>query len=302
MKNVHSETILNSEANTLDKIYETISKEIKHANPRWCVEFGAGRKNSNTWDLVNQKGWHAVLIEAHPVFFRDLEKLYAGNTRVTCINRRVSFEGKDVLDGIFSETHLPKNFDLLVIDIDGNDIHVWESLSAYRPKIVMIEYNGRIPIDIDFAQPKDSHLNWGSSLPALVRVGKEKGYELVYAHICNAIFVRKELFPLFSIADNSPERIEKPFWPEGRWFQLHDGTIVLHGVERKKLLSFKKKITREPLYLLTPEGLSLVTFRRDGKAVRFLKNFIRKTPLYGVLYPFVSRIYTHAWRRKKASL
>lgn len=302
MKSRHSGAVLNGEAGILEKTCETISKINTHTDPPWCVEFGAGRKNSNTWDFVNQKGWHAVLIEAHPVFFRDLEKLYAGNDKVTCINQRVSFEGRDALDAIFASTSLPKDFDLLVIDIDGNDIHVWESLKDYHPSVVMIEYNGRIPTDIDFAQPRDANLNWGSSLKSLVRTGKEKGYELVYAHICNAIFVRKEFFPLFNIKDNSPAALEKSFWPETRWFQLHDGTIVLHGVERKKLLSYKKKISREPLYLLSPEGLSPVTFQRNSGIIRIAKNFIRKTPFYGALYPFVSRMHARAWRRKKASL
>lgn len=290
------------ESSVLENIFETTLKEVGRAVPKWCVEFGAGRRNSNTWNMVNQKGWHAILIEAHPVFFHDLEKLYAGNDRVICINRHISFEGKDALDTIFSRTPLPKDFDLLVIDIDGNDIHVWDSLTSYRPNVVMIEYNGRIPLDIDFVQPKDSHLNWGSSLRALVRVGKSKGYELVYAHICNAIFVKKELFLLFGISDNSPEKIEKPFWPKGRWFQLHDGTIVLHGVERKKLLSYKKKITREPLYLFTSDGLSPVTFKREQVIMHFIKNFVRKTPLYSLFYPFMSRMYARAWQRKRVSL
>ena len=36
--------------------------------------------------------------------------------------------------------HLPNDLDLLVVDIDGNDYHVWKRMQA-RPRVIMIEYN-----------------------------------------------------------------------------------------------------------------------------------------------------------------
>lgn len=269
---------------------------------RWCVEFGAGRDNNNTANLIDNQGWHGVLIEANPVFFADLSAKYRYNNRVVCLEKRVQCTGIDTLDSIFKTTNIPRDFELLIIDIDGNDYSVWDSLSEYQPRVVMIEYNGRVPAGIEFAQPANPALSWGSSLEAITKLGQKKGYELVYAHICNAIFVKKELFPLFKIRDNRPEIIEQKFWPETRWFQLYDGTIILHGCERRRMLNFKKKISQRPIYLLTAEGLLPVTFRRDWRPLRVVKNFAKKTYLYRKCYPLISRWYGRSWHRRREKL
>ena len=36
-------------------------------------------------------------------------------------------------------------FDLIVIDIDGNDYHVFDSMMKYRAKCMMVEFNPTIP-------------------------------------------------------------------------------------------------------------------------------------------------------------
>jgi hypothetical protein len=43
----------------------------------------------------------------------------------------------------------------------------------------------------------------GSSLLAMVELGKAKGYELVCVTTFNALFVRADYFPLFHIPDNA---------------------------------------------------------------------------------------------------
>lgn len=296
----------NGEEGVLAKVFEVIEaagQAPTHRDARWCVEFGAGRTNDNTRHFIDTQAWHGVLIESHVVFFADLAKRHHENRRVTCLQRLVHFEGRDALDTILRSTSIPDRFDLLVVDIDGNDIHVWNSLSLYQPKVVMIEYNGRIPLGIEFEQPKDTGLYWGSSLDSMVKTGKQKGYELVYAHVCNAIFVQKDLFPLFQIADNSPEQLVELSWPNTRWFQLHDGTIILHGTERKSMLSYKKKVSRDSIYLLADGGgLFPLRFKHDPRSVRFLKSLMRKTPIYRIVYPFIADMRKQAWHRKRKLL
>jgi hypothetical protein len=60
---------------------------------RWCCEFGAwdGRKYSNTYQLIANKGWSGVLIEADPVKFEDLKRTYIGNRKVVLLNRFVEY-------------------------------------------------------------------------------------------------------------------------------------------------------------------------------------------------------------------
>lgn len=196
---------------------------------RWCVEFGAwdGRHDSNVHRLMEGEGWSGVLIEADARRFRDLQRTYAGNSRAFCFNSIVGVD--ESLEAILHRTPIPHDFDVLSIDVDGNDWHLWQSLTGYRPKLVVVEFNATIPNDIDFVQRHDSRVHQGSSLAAFVRLGKEKEYELIAVSDWNAFFVRAELFPLFGIEDNSPDCIHRSRRFHTRVFQLFDGTLVWDG-------------------------------------------------------------------------
>jgi hypothetical protein len=195
---------------------------------KWCVEFGAwdGRYASNTHRLMTEERWSGVFIESKPNRFQDLLRTYAGNDRATCINALVGLAGPNSLDSILSRTPIPKEFGVLSIDVDGDDWHIWHSLSTYRPALVLIEFNPTIPPDIDYVQPAGTHK--GSSLAALARLGTNKGYELVAASYCNAFFVQEHLFSLFGLEDNSPEVIHHGRH-QTRVFQLFDGTLCFEG-------------------------------------------------------------------------
>lgn len=218
------------------------------AQSRWCVEFGAwdGKHYSNTWNLVNNHNYSAVMIEGSQNRFQDLLATYGTVPRVVCLNRIVSFEpGPDSLDSIFAGTALPKVFDLISIDIDGNDYHVWDSLRVYTPRIVVIEFNSTVPNDVVFVQDMDFKVNQGCSLLALIELGKSKGYELAYVTHLNAIFVRAEEFPKLGIADNSIDAMYTPFI-EPKMFQAYDGTLFNVGMDRLQwtLKNIKVKSTQ----------------------------------------------------------
>lgn len=210
----------------LAKVLETIPER-----DNWCVEFGSwdGRNCSNTFNLIDKKGYSAVLIEADPKRFKDLLKTFDGNTRVTPLNSMVGFNSDDCLDRLLEATDIPGNFDLLSIDIDGNDYHVWEVTTAYKPKVVIIEFNPTIPPDIEFVQARDMHVTQGSSLLSIVKLAEAKGYELVATTTTNAVFVDSKLFDLFGIEDNSPETmmIDSSFITQV--FCGYDGTVFVRG-------------------------------------------------------------------------
>jgi len=50
----------------------------------------------------------------------------------------------DSLDNLLAQTEIPHDFDVISIDIDSNDLGVWESINNYHPKIVVIEINSSI--------------------------------------------------------------------------------------------------------------------------------------------------------------
>ena len=216
-----------------DGIIEKIFSIIPHPC-KWCVEFGAwdGKHLSNTHILLSQKDWSGALIEADRNRFKTLCRTYKDNQRVICINEMVAFDGENVLDNILSKTPIPKDFDLLSIDIDGNDYHVWKSLQYYKPKVVIIEFNNTIPNSIEFVQEANYSVNQGCSLLVLDNLAKQKGYELLVVTDFNAFFINAEYFPLFNIVDNSLEVINKNQKYITHVFQLFDGTIVWQGNRR----------------------------------------------------------------------
>ena len=199
-----------------------------------CVDFGAwdGIQCSNTRNLIESKEYSAVLIEADKSRFRALQKNYDGGKNVIAINRYVGFTKEDGLDRILADTPIPVDFDLLAMDIDGNDYHCWKAVEKYRPKAVVIEFNPTIPTPVRFVQPADPSVHQGASLLSLVELGKEKGYELVSVLELNAFFVKREYYPRFEIVSNDPDTL----WLDRGYitylFSGYDGTIFLRGACR----------------------------------------------------------------------
>ncbi|MFA5422265.1 MAG: hypothetical protein WC374_00210 [Phycisphaerae bacterium] len=219
-------TSQHGEEGIIEKVLEVIGE-----NDKWCVEFGSwdGKTCSNTYSLITDKGYSAVLIEGSKERFGDLVANFKGSKSVICVNEYVGFESTDNLDVILSKTDIPKNFDLLSIDIDGNDYHVWEAVKQYGPKVVIIEFNPTIPSNVEFVQPRDANITQGSSILSITKMAKTKGYELVSATKNNAIYVDAKYFELFGIEDNSIEQIRTDESVITHLFCGYDGTIFIRG-------------------------------------------------------------------------
>ena len=199
-------------------------------SPKWCVEFGAwdGEFLSNTWHLVESRGFSAVLIEGDRKRFGDLTER-AKEASIVPVNAFVGFTTDDGLDSILRGTPIPQDFTLLSIDVDGNDYHIWKAVAEYRPRVVVIEFNPTIPTAVEFVQPADMSINQGSSLSSIAKLGREKGYELVSVTEANGIFVLREYFELFGINDNSPAAL-RPDESLVTWiFSGFDGTVFVRG-------------------------------------------------------------------------
>ena len=126
-----------------DGVLEYVLDKIPNKD-NYCVEFGAwdGIHLSNTYHFISKKNYKSVLIEGETDRWQTL-CLNMEKFNSICINKFVDFEGENTLDNILATTAIPKNFDLLSIDIDGNDYYVWDSLDYYKPKVVIIEINIR---------------------------------------------------------------------------------------------------------------------------------------------------------------
>ncbi len=198
----------------LEKIFELIPP-----TERFAIEFGAGDGVifSNVRKLILHDGWGGLLIEGDPELAEVLARNYQGLDGVRTMQAWV-FPGNVEL--LFEENNVPKDLDLLVIDIDSNDWYVWRAIHDYRPKVVQIEYNGMFipPLKAVVAfHPMlwwgEESFHFGASMQSLCDLGKRKGYELVAVNErgINLFFVDARYYERFGIKDNSPERLFRPY-------------------------------------------------------------------------------------------
>ena len=252
-RDVHSQ---NGEDGILERIFELLG--VRHG---WCVEFGAwdGIHLSNTRHLIEEHEWNAVLVEASPEKFAELEANSRAFPGVSCVQRFVTFDPPDHLEAILAEAAVPEDFDLLSIDVDGADYHIWEGLKSYRPKVVVIEINPTIPNHIEFVQARDMSVQHGSSLLAMVNLGRRKDYELAAVTTSNGIFVRNDLFPSLGVGDNRLDTLRPGHEHETSLLHLFDGTLLLAGRTRHpwngvELRNARVQILPRPLRAYSPDA------------------------------------------------
>lgn len=188
-KNVYSQ-------NGEDGVLEEIFKRLKISDG-WACEFGAwdGKHLSNAFNLVKNKNWKCVMIEADSNKFQDLLKTAEEYTNIVPIHSTVHYsEGKGVkLDETLKQTEIPKNFDLLSIDVDSCDYHIWKSLKNYNPKVVVIEHSG---LDMYIIQREGAvhkkDIDGSTSFHPIKELGDSKNYALL-CDTGNMFFIRKDL-------------------------------------------------------------------------------------------------------------
>jgi len=186
-KRIYSQTI---EDGIIEGIFENIGTSNKY-----FVEFGAwdGVAFSNTANLRINEGWNGLLLEGNK---DKADKLnYIKHAFLTAENINEHFEKNNV----------PKVFDLLSIDLDGNDYWIWNAIdeNRFRARVVVVEFNCNIPnqndsIAIKYTPELDSTVPsinyYGASLSAFKKLGEEKGYSLIYrVNNHNLFFVDKTL-------------------------------------------------------------------------------------------------------------
>ncbi len=182
-----------------DGIIQEIFKRIGATN-KFFVEFGVGNGLECNTLLLLLKNWKGCWIDGSD---RDID--FIKQKFNFLINKGLSvtksFITAENIEALFSSLKVPEELDLLSIDIDGNDYWVWKAISHYRPRVVVIEYNGMFPPPIEFIVDYDANRTWagkshfGASIKSLEILGKKKGYKLVGCNFTglNSFFVREDL-------------------------------------------------------------------------------------------------------------
>lgn len=183
-----------------DGIIEEIFNRVGTTN-KVFVEFGVDNGIESNSHYLLLKGWRGLWIEGSEDNVREIERLFRPAINKQNLKVSQNFINKDNINEIIRENSISGEVDFLSIDIDGNDIYVWESINIIKPRVVCIEYNGKIPPTCSWKQPYNPYHIWnrsdytGASLKDITELGKQKGYVLVGTNTSgvNAFFVRKDL-------------------------------------------------------------------------------------------------------------
>jgi hypothetical protein len=183
-----------------DGILEEIFRRIG-CGPRYFVEFGVGDGTENNTVALLFQGWRGLWLEGNPRSARAIRSHFPRVLSNSQLLFSETFLTAENIAGHFEKAGVPQEFDLLSIDVDGNDYHLWWALREYRPRVVVIEYNAIFSPNISWTLPYDPATVWdksswtGSSLQALFELGASLGYELVGCNFSgvNAFFVRRDL-------------------------------------------------------------------------------------------------------------
>lgn len=178
-----------------DGVIRAIFDRIGEEN-RVCFECGAsnGIYFSNTRALMDA-GWRGILVESDQHEYARLvsnSAIYPG--RAQCVHTTI--DGTRTIDAVLAECNAPNNIDLVVIDVDGQDYYLFNSIYRFRPRVIMCEYD-------PFADINHIPFRGGpgqSGALAISKLAQGKMYVPIYRSQFNMIFVTQPINELLKRA------------------------------------------------------------------------------------------------------
>ena len=183
-----------------DGIIQEIFKRIGTTN-KFFVEFGVEDGIENNTVFLLLKEWKGVWLEGGKKNIKSIQEKFGFLINTNKLIVKQAFITIENIERLFNSLGVPKEFDLLSIDIDGNDYWVWKAIDSYSPRVVVIEHNSVFRSDVEWIMSYNPNNIWngssyfGASLKSLEKLGNQKGYRLVGCDFTgvNAFFVRNDL-------------------------------------------------------------------------------------------------------------
>ena len=183
-------------------IYSVIGTTNKKA-----VEICAGNgKECNSANLVVNHGWKVLMVEGDKDKADFAKEYYAKHPDTFLIPPNVINEWitAENVNDIIRRHGFEGDIDFLSVDMDGIDYWLWKAIDVVAPRVVMVEIQAvwrctasvTVPYRPDFKVKSLQYGHYaGASLPAFVKLAKEKGYRLIGANRFgqNAVFMRNDV-------------------------------------------------------------------------------------------------------------
>ena len=203
--------------NDEDGIIEEIFNRIGTTN-KIFVEFGVENGLECNGHYLLHKDWRGFWMDGSEKNIREIYTRFypaISNRRLAC---REAFITRENINQLISSV-VTGEIDLLSIDIDGNDYHVWQAINVVNPRVVVIEYNAKFPPNHVWIMTYNANHHWdgsdcqGASLKALELLGRQLGYQLVGTNLngVNAFFVRNDLVGEKFIQTATAEELYNPY-------------------------------------------------------------------------------------------
>lgn len=223
---LHEEIRQNSPTNpTLHgyKVYAQVDEDgiIEHifervGGGRTFVELGCGNGTENNTHYLLLKGWRGVWVDGG---VENIKHILANVPKDSprLLVEQLFITRENIAVAMQRWLHrLGGELDLLSLDIDGNDsIVLGEILTTIKPRVLVLEYNGKYPPPLKVSVAYDPRHGWtgddyyGSSLQVFVDQ-LDGAYRLVSCSLsgANAFFVRSDLATSF--ANHSTRELYMP--------------------------------------------------------------------------------------------
>lgn len=196
---------------------------------------GPGHECMSANLIINHR-YKGYLFDGDDYNVKSAEKFFRSQKECLLVQPSIksAWITKSNINNLLKNVGITGEVDVLILDLDGNDYHIWDSIDVISPRICVFEINNIIPSDLAITIPytedfyaRDKgkvHSQFRSaSLLAMIKLSKKKGYTMVgsHKHGFNIFFVRDDLLndllprpTIDEIQDNEWTRIlSNSRWP-----------------------------------------------------------------------------------------
>ena len=132
-------------------------QQISESLTETFIEIGVGDGLENNTLFLLLKGWTGVWIDGDTNNIQAIQNKFSFLQDNGRLKTKYAWIDKDNIDSTLKECELTEEVDLLSIDIDGNDYHIFKNIISIKPRVIIIEYNAKLPPPVEWIMKYNPH-------------------------------------------------------------------------------------------------------------------------------------------------